>query len=246
MTNTILIIGANSDVAYELILSLAEKLQPQLFLLASKNTDALKQVANDIQLRTRIATQTLALDVENLSLCETFYEKLSNKPDLVIYCAGYLGDQAKAEVDTKEAQKILAVNYTGAMVLLEQVATDMAQKKQGTIVGISSVAGLRGRKKNYHYGAAKAAFTTYLSGLRNRLFSANVHVITVLPGFIDTKMTQHLNLPKALTASPKEVAQAIVHAITRKKDVIYVKKIWQLVMGIIEHIPEMIFKKMDI
>ncbi|MFX8727616.1 SDR family NAD(P)-dependent oxidoreductase, partial [Acinetobacter baumannii] len=79
-------------------------------------------------------------------------------------------------------QKVLSVNYLGASILLESVAAEFAEKNEGWIVGISSVGGMRGRKQNYHYGAAKAAFTCFLSGLRNRLGHTNVHVLTVLAG----------------------------------------------------------------
>ncbi|HEY2727571.1 MAG TPA: SDR family NAD(P)-dependent oxidoreductase, partial [Parafilimonas sp.] len=116
-------------------------------------------------------------------------------------------------------------------------------KKNGTIVGISSVAGERGRQSNYIYGSAKAGFTAYLSGLRNRLYHDNVHVLTVLPGFVNTKMTAELNLSPLLTASPEQVADAVETAIRKKKNVIYVKWFWKWIMKIIKNIPEGMFKK---
>ena len=108
------------------------------------------------------------------------------------------------------------------------------------------MAGLRGRASNYIYGAAKAGFTAYLSGLRNRLADHDVHVVTVLPGFVNTAMTADLDLPARLTAEPEEVARAILRAVDRKRNIIYVRPIWQLVMAIIRAIPEPIFKKLSI
>jgi decaprenylphospho-beta-D-erythro-pentofuranosid-2-ulose 2-reductase len=242
----VLMIGANSDIAYELALNIAEAFQPTLFLLASKNLDELQQTANDIAIRTQVTTEAIMLDIEDITQCKIFYEQLSIKPDVVAYCAGYLGDQNQAMQNNEEALKILSVNYTGAMLLLNTVALDMAAKKHGLIIGLSSVAGLRGRKKNYFYGAAKAAFTTYLSGLRNRLATDQVQVITVLLGFVDTKMVRHLNLPKALTATPNEVARAIIHAINQSQNIIYVKKSWRFIMWVIENIPEKIFKRLNL
>lgn len=242
----ILIIGANSDIAYECVLSLANHFKVSHFFLASKNTTALKQSAQDLNIRTKIPCHTFTLDVENISDCESFLDQLPESPDCVIYAAGYLGDETKAENDPAEALKILNVNYTGAMLLLEKVAAKMLSQKQGVIVGISSVAGIRGRQKIYHYGAAKAAFTTFLSGLRNRLFSQGIQVMTVLPGFVDTKMTQHLPLPNTLTAPPKQVAEAIVRGIQKSRDVIYVKPLWRYIMLIIRHLPEKIFKKLNL
>jgi short-subunit dehydrogenase len=110
-------------------------------------------------------------------------------------------------------------------------------------VGISSVAGNRGRQSNYIYGSAKAGFTAYLSGLRNKLYHSKVHVLTVLPGFVNTRMTENLNLPKLLTAQPDEVGAAIYKAVKNKKDVLYVKWFWRWIMLIITSIPESMFKK---
>jgi decaprenylphospho-beta-D-erythro-pentofuranosid-2-ulose 2-reductase len=113
----------------------------------------------------------------------------------------------------------------------------------GTLVGISSVAGERGRASNYVYGSAKAGFTAFLSGLRNRLAKKGVHVVTVLPGFVATAMTEGMDLPARLTAQPEEVGAAVVKAVQKGRDVIYVRPIWRIVMAVIRNIPEPIFKK---
>ena len=111
------------------------------------------------------------------------------------------------------------------------------------MVGISSVAGDRGRASNYVYGSAKAGFTQFLSGLRNRLFFKNVHVITVKPGFVKTKMTADLLLPTFLTGSSQGLASAIYKAVINKKNIILYKAIWMPIMLIIKAIPEGIFKR---
>ena len=127
----------------------------------------------------------------------------------------------------------------------EYLAT-LEKEKRGFIVGVSSVAGDRGRKANYIYGSAKAGFSAYLSGLRNRLYESGVHVLTVKPGFVNTKMTEGLDLPPKLTAQPEDVAKDIYRAQQKGKDVLYTKGIWRLVMLIIKYIPEFMFKKMSI
>jgi decaprenylphospho-beta-D-erythro-pentofuranosid-2-ulose 2-reductase len=114
------------------------------------------------------------------------------------------------------------------------------------IIGISSVAGDRGRGSNYVYGSAKAGLTALLSGLRNSLAGRGIRVMTVKPGFVDTRMTAGMALPKLLTAQPGEVARAVINAHLRGKDVIYVKPIWRVIMTVIRAIPEFIFKKMKI
>ena len=120
----------------------------------------------------------------------------------------------------------------------------MASSGEGTIVGISSVAGDRGRQSNYIYGSAKAAFTAYLSGLRNDMYHKGVHVLTVKPGFVATRMTEHLDLPGPITAQPDEVADKIIKGIEKKKNIIYVRWMWRYIMLIITLIPEFIFKRL--
>lgn len=154
-----------------------------------------------------------------------------------------MNENEKVINDWNESLKTINTNYTGAVSILNIVAADYAAKKGGTIVGISSVAGNRGRQSNYIYGSAKSAFTAYLSGLRNKLFQSKVHVLTVLPGFVYTKMTEHLKLPKPLTAQPEEVANAIYNGVKNKQNVIYVKWFWRWIMFIISAVPETIFKK---
>jgi len=104
--------------------------------------------------------------------------------------------------------------------------------------------GDRGRQSNYLYGSAKAGLTAYLAGLRNRLAKSGVHVMTVKPGFVRTKMTEHLELPAALTAEPEQVANAVFKGLEKKKNTIYILWMWRWVMLIIRHIPEFVFKKM--
>jgi short-subunit dehydrogenase len=130
--------------------------------------------------------------------------------------------------------------------MLNLLSRAFVKRGSGTIVGISSVAGDRGRKSNYIYGSAKAGFTAYLSGLRNELFHSGVHVVSVLPGFVNTNMTAGLKLPPLITAQPEEVASAIYQAIRKKKNVVYVKWMWRYIMCIIKSIPEFIFKKMKL
>jgi len=157
-----------------------------------------------------------------------------------------MSDQLQAESDWAACEKMLVVNYIGAVSILNLAAASYAGRHQGTIVGISSVAGERGRQSNYFYGSAKAGFTAYLSGLRNRLFREGVQVLTVKPGFVYTRMTEAMTLPALVTATPEQVANAIYKAVLAKKNVIYVKWFWRWIMLLIKMIPETVFKKMKL
>ena len=240
----VLIIGAKSDMAKAIASKYAEN--GFNLYLAARDSKQLEGFATDIQVRTGKKVKCVELDVLDYASHNTFYHSLEKKPDGVISAVGYLGDQVKGQSDFNEAKCIFDTNYTGLVSLLNIVADDFEQNKSGFIVGISSVAGDRGRKSNYLYGASKAALTAYLSGLRNRLYDAKVQVLTVKPGFVFTKMTEGMDLPAKLTATPVQVAEQVYTAQQKGKDVLYIKGIWKYIMLIIRAIPESVFKRMSI
>lgn len=241
---TLLILGAGSDMAVAIARKFAsEKYDIQL---AGRNIAALVPQQQDLQVRYNVNATTHLFDATDFGSHSGFYTGLPAVPDMTICVFGYLGSQEKAQENWQEAATIINSNYTGAVSILNVVAESYAARKQGTIIGISSVAGERGRQSNYMYGSAKAGFTAYLSGLRNRLFRSDVHVMSVQPGFVNTRMTSHLPLPPLLTAQPETVATAIFKAVKRKKNVLYVKWHWRYIMLIIKLIPEGIFKKLSL
>jgi len=240
----VLIIGAGSDIAKAAAREYARNGHD--IYLAARNTNAIEDFSKDVAIRSGKNVRCLHLDILDYNSHQSFYDNLEEKPEGVISAVGYLGDQQLAQNDFSEAQTIINTNYTGVTSLLNIIANDFEQRKNGFIIGISSVAGDRGRKSNYIYGSAKAGFTAYLSGLRNRLHASNVQVLTVKPGFVDTQMTRGMDLPKKLTAQPETVAKEIYRAHKKGKNIIYTKGIWKWIMLIIKNIPEFQFKKMDI
>ena len=238
---TVLILGAASDIGFAIAKRFAsEKYAVQL---AARNAGQLQAFESDIRVRYGVPCTVHDFDAARFDTHAAFYQSLSPKPDVTVYVIGYMNDNDKVINDWPETLKTIHANYTGAVSILNIVAADYTAKGAGTIVGISSVAGNRGRQSNYIYGSAKAGFTAYLSGLRNKLFHSGVHVLTVLPGFVYTKMTADLKLPKPLTAQPEEVADAIYEGVQKKKDIIYVRWFWRWIMMIITSVPEGMFKK---
>lgn len=240
----VLIVGAKSDMAKAVAREYAKNGYD--IYLAARDTEMLKPLAKDIVIRTECKVKLLELDILDFESHQSWYEEIEEKPAGVVCAVGYLGDQTAAQEDFCEAKKIIDTNYTGIVSLFNVIANDFERRKEGFIVGISSVAGERGRKSNYIYGSAKAAFTAYLSGLRNRLYASGVQVLTVKPGFVATRMTAHMDLPKRLTAAPEEVAKDIFEAQQAGKDVLYTKWMWRWVMLVIRSIPEFQFKKMSL
>lgn len=211
--------------------------------LASRNLDECKKNATDICLRYQVETQALCFDAQDIESHAEFYAGLAVKPQGVVVAFGFMADQQSSQKDFTLAKVMIDTNYSGAVSILEIIAADFEQRESGFIVGISSVAGDRGRMSNYIYGSTKAAFTAYLAGLCHRLIKSNVSVLTVKPGFVATKMTADLDLPSKLTAKPKQVANGIFKAVENKKSTIYVKPIWRLILLIIVHLPNFVFHK---
>lgn len=241
---TVLILGATSDIGIAIARKFAEK--KNNIQLACRYPSSVANLATDIRIRYQQDCKVYAFDAMDFRSHQQFYNELSPKPDIVICVFGYMTENEKAVGNFEETIKTINTNYTGAVSILNIVGEDFAERKSGAIAGISSVAGERGRQSNYIYGSSKAGFTAYLSGLRNSLYKNNIHVLTVLPGFVFTKMTEHLDLPKLLTAQPSEVAAAVYDGIRKKKNVIYVKWFWRWIMYIIKAIPESIFKRKNL
>lgn len=241
---TALILSAASDIARALALVFAK--EGYDLQLAGRNVTELELNAKDLAIRTGKNADVYEWDALNVDSHSAFYSSLRQRPDLVICVTGYLGEQKSAQENRAEMMKILNTNFAGCVSTLEEAAREMEQKKSGGIIAISSVAGERGRASNYYYGSAKAGFSAYLSGLRNRLFFSGVHVLTVKPGFVRTKMTEGLPLNPKLTASPEQVAEDVLKAWKKKKNSIFTLWFWKWIMAIIRAIPEGKFKTMKL
>lgn len=244
MEENVLILGATSDIA----VAVARKFAAEGYsiTLAGRGAGRLQAIEADLRVRYGGNVSSVEFDALNFSGHGEFYYSLADKPDVVICVFGLLGDQAQAQTHWDACEEILQSNYVGAVSILNVVANDFEKRRTGVIVGISSVAGERGRQSNYLYGSAKAGFTAYLSGLRSRLFKSGVHVLTVKPGFVRTKMIEDMKTPGPVTAAPKQVAQRIYDAVRRRSDVIYVLPVWGVIMGVIRNIPEGVFKRLKL
>ena len=241
---TVLILGATSDMASAIAAKFA--INKYDIQLAARNVSQLTAIQSDLQIRYQVSCSLHTFDALRFDTHASFFDQLPVKPDVTICVFGLLGENEAARKDWSQAASIIHTNFTGAVSILNVVSNYYQSVQKGVIAGISSVAGERGRQSNYIYGSAKAGLTAYLSGLRNRLQKEHVHVLTVLPGFVYTKMTENLKLPKPLTAEPKEVAGAVYKGVVNKRNVVYVRWMWRWIMLIIKLIPEPIFKKMKL
>jgi decaprenylphospho-beta-D-erythro-pentofuranosid-2-ulose 2-reductase len=243
---SVLILGATSAMAR----AAANQLAAESYdvILAGRDLDEIGLIAKDIQVRYGIKATPLYFDALSYDSHPAFFNnclELSDELQGVLLAYGYLGDQKKGEQDFAEAKTIMEINYTSCVSILTLAANHFEEKKDGFICALSSVAGDRGRQSNYLYGSAKGALSLYLQGLRNRLAKSGVKVITVKPGFVDTKMTFGLE-GMFLVAQPEAIAQAINQALKKSKDVVYTPSFWWAIMTIIKMIPEKLFKRMKL
>ena len=243
MSANVLILGATSAIARGTAMAFAAR--GDNLYLASRDLEELKRIAADIKIRYGVKVSYGLFDAATTDTHPAFFQTVLNEMQElngVVLAFGLLGDQQAAR-EFAVAEKIIASNFTGAVSILSICANYFEPLKRGFIIGISSVAGDRGRQSNYVYGAAKGGFSLYLQGLRNRLYHSGVRVITIKPGFVDTAMT--FGLPGMfLVASPQTIGKQIVRTLSKSTDIAYLPGFWRFIMLIIKHVPEFIFKRM--
>ena len=237
----VLILGGRSDIGLAVAHRFAAEGHP--IQLAARNVASLAEVRADLALRYHVTVTLREFDALASATHEGFIDALDPLPQIAVSAVGLLGDQVTAQHDMAAAALVMRSNFEAPAAILAALANRFETRGSGTLVGISSVAGERGRASNYVYGAAKAGFTAFLSGLRNRLAGKGVHVVTVLPGFVATRMTEGMNLPPRLTATPEQVAEAIARAVRKRRNIIHVLPVWGLVMLVIRCLPEAVFKR---
>lgn len=242
----ILVLGATSGMA-EATCRLWAARGDSLFLVA-RNADKLAAVAADLRIRGAASVDTAVADLDDTAKHPELLAHAINSLaglDIAFLALGVLGDQSKAERNFADAASILHTNYVAPVSLLTWLANYCAQRRSGTLAVLSSVAGERGRKSNYVYGSSKAALTTFVDGLRNRIDREGVRVMTIKPGPVKTAMTEGVKNPPKL-ADVGDVAAALVKAIDKGADIVYVPGIWRVIMAVIRTIPETIFKKLNL
>lgn len=245
MTN-LLIIGATSAIARATARRFAA--EGGRCFLVGRDAAKLGAVADDLRVRGAADAATYVLDLNKIEQHAAMVEAATaalGTLDAALIAYGTLGDQATSETLVVEAMREWETNATSVIALLTLLANEFERQRHGTIAVISSVAGDRGRRSNYVYGAAKAALTVFLDGLRGRMARAGVAVVTIKPGLVDTPMT--VDIPKNfLFASPERVAQDIHRAMARGTAVVYTPWFWRYIMLVIRAIPEPVFRKLPI
>tara|TARA_R110000796_G_scaffold241303_1_gene362663 strand:+ start:18281 stop:19021 length:741 start_codon:yes stop_codon:yes gene_type:complete len=241
----IIIVGATSAIALACARLWAE--QGAAFFLVARNEARLQQTAADLQARGASGVCVHVMDADDFDAHEKMLDACKanlHQIDIALVAHGTLPDQAACAEDTKLALREFSTNGLSVLALLNDLAQLFESQRCGTLAVISSVAGDRGRPSNYLYGAAKAAVSTYCSGLRGRLFSLGVKVVDIRPGFVDTPMTRGLSLPSLLLVTPEQIAPRVLKAVERGAAVVYAPGFWALIMLVIKVIPQPLFKRL--
>jgi len=243
----ILIIGATSAIAEATARVFAAR--GDALCLVARHGEHLRVVAADLAVRGAMRTETATLDVTDFGAHQAMLDTAERQLggiDIVLIAHGTLSDQAQCQTSVDTLRREFDINAVSTMTLLTVLANRLEAQGHGTLAVISSVAGDRGRQSNYAYGSAKAAVTTFLGGLRQRLAKSNVDVLTIKPGFVDSPMTAGIANKGALWAKPEAIAAGIVKAIDRRRNIVFLPWFWRWIMLVIRHIPEPIFKKLKL
>ncbi|EDY17261.1 short-chain dehydrogenase/reductase SDR [Chthoniobacter flavus Ellin428] len=243
----VLIIGATSAIAQAVARQFAER--GANLVLWARSAEKMGIVASDLRTRYQAKVVIEAFDFVDFSHHAPALDRAiaaHGELHAAILCHGSLGDQAASQADFSVTDQELLTNCRSALSFLTLLANRFEQQGHGTIAVISSVAGDRGRQSNYVYGTAKAALNTFAQGLRNRLYSKGVHVLTVKPGFVDTPHDRSPAKRARSSPPPDRVARDIIRAIDREQCVLYTPWFWRWIMLIINLIPEPIFRKLKL
>jgi short-subunit dehydrogenase len=245
-SKTAIVVGASSGIGAALARRLAR--EGYCLALLARRADALEDVRKQINAESGPErARAYPHDATHADEVPGLFQNILREQggiDLVVYCAGRQLPVAPGEYDFAKDQAMLDANLLGAVAWLNQAAMLFERLGRGQIVGISSIAGERGRVGAPAYNTSKAALNTYLESLRNRLTRRGVNVLTVRPGFVQTELLK--NSPRTFwVISPEQAADDIWHAIRGRKQVVFTPARWRLVALGLRHVPSVIFRRMS-
>jgi short-subunit dehydrogenase len=240
----ILVLGATSDIARALSHQLA--VHGDHWWLAGRDAAVLEEAAADLKIRTGAEVAIRTFDAEQRESIAAWVDEAIQglgTIDGVILAYGLLGEQERAQSDPEHARQIIDVNFTSAVTMLEPLAAHMEGRGSGWILALSSVAGVRGRKSNYFYGAAKGALTLYLEGLAHRLAARGVRVKIAKLGFVASKMTRGMQMPAWAVTTPEAAARGIAWLLRSPFQSAFIPWRWWLIMTLIRALPAAVFNR---
>lgn len=244
----IVIIGATSAIA-EQCARLWAKAQPSEIILVGRNQAKIERVASDLKVRAPATIITcMQADFMDSGQIQALIDQIykAGNVDIALVAHGCLPFQDACQKDLNRCREALDLNGVSPVLFAEAFAMHMQKSNSGTLAVIGSVAGDRGRKSNYVYGAAKSLVACYVQGLQHRFAHTKVKVVLIKPGPTDTPMTAHLRQGGVKLAPVDSVASNIVHGIEQGRRTVYTPRVWSAIMIIIRNLPDFIFDRMDV
>ncbi len=244
----IVIVGATSAIAQHCARLWVQTLPSDLILIG-RDASRIERVAKDLKVRSpESEIQIVEAASWDAQAIEDNVKRLfkSDKVDIVLIAQGYLPDQAECQEDLKKCEETLQANGVMPALYAEAFALHMEKENDGTIILIGSVAGDRGRKSNYAYGAAKGLLARYAQGMQHRFSGTGVNIVLVKPGPTDTPMTALIKGKGMRLATVESVAKRIVESAAQKKLLVYAPFKWRIIMSVVVHLPSFIFNKTNL
>lgn len=242
---SLLLVGGTSDIG----LAIAERLVglgARRVVLAARPSERVDAAVERVR-AAGAQVEALPFEAADTASHAQLVERAFSRGDLdvVVLALGLLGDQAEAERDAAHALDIVTTNYTAAVSVAVPVAAALRDQGHGALVVMSSVAGERPRTSNFVYGSAKAGLDAFATGLGDALLPSGVHVMVVRPGFVQTRMTAHLE-PAPLSTTAEAVAEAVVDGLRKRKQTVWVPGTMRFVMSGLRHLPRAVFRRLPI
>ena len=238
--NYIIIYGGSSLISKKLLEILSKDFNQ--FIIFCRKKNIVQQYISENKLG-NLEIKIFEVDLLDLKTNLSIIEKLENNICGLIWISGITGNPDEEYLDSKKCETNLRVNFLNPVLLINKIVPKMKTGKKSFIAVFTSVAGLRGRSKRLFYSSAKSALITYLSGLRQKLNREQIHILTVIPGYMRTKQF-NIKAPSFLIASPEKSAQIVYNAIKKEKEIVYINFFWRIIMFCINLLPEKIYKKL--
>ncbi len=240
----IIIYGGTSQIALNLINLYINDCQK--IIIFCRNVKKFKELFIEFNKYSE-KIEIIEVDLKDLNKNLEIINKFNQDVSGVFWISGFTGNSENEYENISEAKNNLCINFLNATIIINELSKKLIKKQNSFIVAFTSVAGLRGRKKQLFYSAAKSGLISYLSGLRQKLYLDKIHILTVIPGYMSTEPFKNGNwkAPQFLITNPKKVAVLIKSALVKKKEIIYINFYWFLIMGILRFIPEKVFKRLS-
>ena len=243
----IIIYGGTSEISINLIKYYIEESENLLIFCRTKKKfiEFLNKEDLNIILLKKIIIFEINLDDLEKNLEEI--QKLKNDISGVFWVSGYTGNSLSEYQNISYAKQNLNINFFNPVIILTEISKKIIKNNNSFIAVFTSIAGLRGRKKQLFYGSAKSGLISFMSGLRQKLSKDNIHVMTIIPGYMNTKPFKDSNIKplKFLVISPSQVASKVKLGIEKKREIIFINRFWRIIIIILNLIPEKIFKRLS-